>query len=312
LCLSFFARIWLGWLNYYLAFFVPLQRMHIFSSYKIIIDTLEQSLFTSIRFFILGGSIFLFFYVWKKQKYWHLKIQQRFPGKEHIIREIKYSFFTVIIFGMVVLEVMWASKNRWTLVYYPMDKYGYPYLVLSFFLMILLHDTYFYWTHRLLHWKPLFKYVHKVHHLSLNPTPFSAYAFHPVEALVEAGIIPLIVFTIPYHVLPLSIFSIYTLVMNVMGHMGYEFFPKGFVSHKILKWHNTATNHNMHHRFVKCNYGLYFNIWDRLMGTNHPHYEAYYDKVIEQRKSGINALDVDIEETRKVEVVIAEAVDTIE
>lgn len=27
-----------------------------------------------------------------------------------------------------------------------------------------LHDTWFYWTHRLLHWKPLYKHVHYMHH----------------------------------------------------------------------------------------------------------------------------------------------------
>lgn len=257
--------------------------MQVFSSLKSLLETLEISFYLSVRYLLFAGAVFLFFYVWKKKKYWHLKIQQRFPGKEHIIREAKYSFYTVIIFGIVLVQVMWASKHRLTLIYYPIDKYGYSYYFFSILLMIFLHDTYFYWTHRLLHWKPLFKSVHKVHHLSLNPTPFSAYAFHPVEALFEISIIPLIVFTIPYHVSAIWIFSVYTLLMNVAGHMGYEFFPKGFASHKIFKWHNTATNHNMHHRFVKCNYGLYFNIWDRIMRTNHPAYEENFDHVVEQR-----------------------------
>jgi lathosterol oxidase len=260
--------------------------MNIFSLLSTVFDTLKESFFLSVRFFLFAGTIFLFFYVWKKRRFWYLKIQQQFPGKEHIIREIKYSFFTVIIFGIVISLVTWATKSNITLIYRPIDKYGYPYYFLSIVLMIILHDAYFYWTHRLLHWKPLFKTVHKVHHLSFNPTPFSAYAFHPVEAIFEIGIIPLIVFTIPYHVSTIWIFSAYTLILNVVGHMGYEFFPKGFASHKILKWHNTATNHNMHHKFVKCNYGLYFNIWDRIMKTNHPKYEEYYDKVIEQRKLG--------------------------
>jgi sterol desaturase/sphingolipid hydroxylase (fatty acid hydroxylase superfamily) len=261
--------------------------MHIFSSLKTLTDTLQESFFLSVRFFLFAGSIFLFFYVWKKRKYWHLKIQQRFPGKEHILREIRYSFYTVFIFGIVIAQVAWASKERWTLIYYPIDKYGYPYYFFSIILMIFVHDAYFYWTHRLLHWKPLFKHVHKVHHLSLNPTPFSSYAFHPVEALVEIGIIPLLVFTIPYHVSAICIFSVYTLVMNVLGHMGYEFFPKGFASHKIFKWHNTPTNHNMHHRYVKCNYGLYFNIWDRVLKTNHARYEEVFEEVVAQRSSKI-------------------------
>jgi Delta7-sterol 5-desaturase len=263
--------------------------MNMFSSLANFFATLQVSFFLSVRFFLFAGSIFLVFYVWKKKELLYLKIQQRFPGKEYVIREIKYSFFTVFIFGLVIVPVMWASKNRWTLVYNPIDKYGYPYFFFSAILMIFLHDAYFYWTHRLLHWKPLFKHVHKIHHLSTNPTPFSAYAFHPVEALVEIGIVPVIVFTIPYNVYPLYFFTAYTLFMNVAGHMGYEFFPKGFASNRISKWHNTATNHNMHHRFVKCNYGLYFNIWDRLMKTNHPQYEEIYDQVIEQREKVKNA-----------------------
>lgn len=27
-----------------------------------------------------------------------------------------------------------------------------------------LHDAWFYWTHRLLHWKPLYRHVHYIHH----------------------------------------------------------------------------------------------------------------------------------------------------
>ena len=86
--------------------------------------------------------------------------------------------------------VLWAAKNGLTQVYEPINKYGYGYYFFSILLMIVLHDTYFYWTHRAMHWKPLFKWVHKTHHLSINPTPFAAYAFHPIEAVVEIGIIP--------------------------------------------------------------------------------------------------------------------------
>jgi len=192
----------------------------------------------------------------------------------------------MLVFGGVILLVVWASKNGFTRVYAPLNKYGYGWYFFSIVLMVLLHDTYFYWTHRLLHWKPLFKLVHKTHHLSINPTPFAAYAFHPVEALVEVGIIPLIAFTIPYHPTAITIFSLYALLLNVMGHLGFEFFPKGFVSHRLFKWHNTSTHHNMHHRLVKCNYGLYFNFWDRIMHTNHPHYEQSFEDVVETREQG--------------------------
>lgn len=236
------------------------------------------------EYLLFAGSVFFFFYVWKKKDFLYLKIQQKFPGREHIIREAKYSFFTIIIFGLVILPVMWATRQRYTLVYYPINKYGYGYYLLSIILMVVLHDTYYYWTHRFLHWKKIFRYVHKIHHLSLNPTPLSAYALHPVEALINVGVIPLIVFTIPYHVSAITIFSAYTLMMNVGGHMGYEFFPKGFTRNKWLKWHNTATHHNLHHRHVKYNFGIYFNFWDIIMKTSHPKYEENFEAVIVQRE----------------------------
>jgi lathosterol oxidase len=257
-----------------------------FSSLANTFESLKVLFNLSYRYLLFTGSFYLFFYVWKNKKYWYSKIQQRYPERKHIFREIKYSVITILIFGVVILLVIWAGKHNLTRFYEPIDKYGYGYYFLSIALMIAMHDTYFYWTHRLMHWKPFFKHVHKIHHLSLNPTPFAAYAFHPVEAVVEIGIIPLIAFTIPHATSAITIFSIYSLLLNVLGHLGYELFPKGFTSHKLFKWHNTSTHHNMHHRLIKCNYGLYFNCWDRWMNTNHPDYTTTFDEIVEQREQG--------------------------
>jgi sterol desaturase/sphingolipid hydroxylase (fatty acid hydroxylase superfamily) len=43
---------------------------------------------------------------------------------------------------------------------------------------------------------------------------------------------------------------------------------------------NTPTNHVMHHEKLRGNYGLYFNVWDRLMGTNHKDYEKRFEEVV--------------------------------
>lgn len=255
-----------------------------FSTVADTLTTLKVLFNMSSRYLLFAGSFYLVFYVWKNKKYWYAKIQQRYPENKQVIREIINSFITIMIFGAVIILVKWAGKNGLTLVYQPINKYGYVYYFFSIVVMICLHDTYFYWTHRLMHWKPLFNRVHKTHHLSTNPTPFAAYAFHPFEAVIEVGIIPLIAFTIPHHSSAITIFSLYALLLNVIGHLGYELFPKGFTSHKIFKWHNTSTHHNMHHRLVKCNYGLYFNFWDRVMNTNHPDYEKNFNKVVETRE----------------------------
>jgi sterol desaturase/sphingolipid hydroxylase (fatty acid hydroxylase superfamily) len=40
----------------------------------------------------------------------------------------------------------------------------------------------------------------------------------------------------------------------------------------------------MHHKYVNSNFGLYFNIWDRVMGTNHERYHEEFEAVVSKRK----------------------------
>jgi len=144
---------------------------------------------------------------------------------------------------------------------------------------LLIHDTYFYWTHRLMHHPSVFKYFHKVHHLSTNPSPWAAFAFHPLEAIVEAGIIVVIAFIMPVHPLAIALFLLIMMVYNVYGHLGYELYPKGFTKTRIGKWINTSINHNQHHQYFKGNYGLYFLWWDRWMGTLRMDYDQEFEAV---------------------------------
>src|SRR5262249_45556771 len=115
---------------------------------------------------------------------------------------------------------------------------------------------------------------HRTHHLSTSPTPWAAYAFSAPEALVQAGIGPLIVFTIPTHPLAFAAFMLWQGAFNGLGHRGYASFPRWFLASRAGWVLNSVTHHAMHHEKVRANYGIYFNVWDRLMGTNHPDYEG--------------------------------------
>ena len=140
-----------------------------------------------------------------------------------------------------------------------------------------------------MHWKPLFRVMHAVHHLSHNPTPWAAFAFHPTEAVVQAIIFPLAALFMPLHPLVAVGWLTYMTVMNVIGHLGFEILPRGFTTHWFGRWHNTSVHHNMHHRRTHCNYGLYFNLWDRVMGTNHARYEDEYRRITEGRVGSATA-----------------------
>ena len=145
--------------------------------------------------------------------------------------------------------------------------------------MFLIHDAYFYWTHRIMHHKSLFNIMHLVHHKSTNPSPWAAYAFHPLEAIIEQGIFVVFLFTLPIHKSHLGIFFLLSILYNIYGHLGWELYPKGFSKHFIGKWINTSVNHNQHHKYFKGNYGLYFLFWDRLMGTIRADYDEAFEEI---------------------------------
>lgn len=71
------------------------------------------------------------------------------------------------------------------------------------------------------------------------------------------------------------------LLMNVMGHLGFELYPRGLLRSPLGWIFNTTTNHPQHHQKTNWNFGLYFNVWDRLLGTNPPRYADTYESVTE-------------------------------
>ena len=150
------------------------------------------------------------FYVQEKKSWGGWKIQSKFPKSEDYCREIGYSTITLAIFTLVVLVIIITPLRQSNLVYEDIATYGWGYWSLSIVLMIFLHDSYFYWGHRLMHQPKLFKHFHLIHHKSTNPSPWAAYAFHPFEAVIEASIIFLIVFMIPHHRTALLTFLTFT------------------------------------------------------------------------------------------------------
>ncbi len=227
---------------------------------------------------VMAASAWMIFYVVFRSALRHRRISTQDPTTRQILREIQYSLRSIAIFGLVTIGIIFAAYSGWTKFYRNIDDYGWAWYAASIALMIFIHDTYFYWTHRLMHHRRLYRFFHHTHHLSTSPTPWAAYAFSPAEALVQAGVAPVIIFTMPIHPTAFATFMLWQISFNVLGHCGYEAFPGWFVRSPFGCIMNTVTHHAMHHEKFKSNYGLYFNIWDRLMGTNHAEYENRFAK----------------------------------
>ncbi len=206
------------------------------------------------------------------------KLQATMPGPAQLAREIGYSALAVLVFGAVNGLLAFVGAVPHTRVYRDLGQYGWTWFALSIAAALVAHDAYFYWTHRFLHLRVVFPHVHRVHHLSTNPTPWTAYAFHPLESFVQAGAVVAILFVVPLHPLALIVFQVISTAVNVYGHSGYELYPPGWSRHWLGRWINTSVAHNAHHASARHNYGLYFLWWDRLCGTLDPAYDRRYDE----------------------------------
>jgi sterol desaturase/sphingolipid hydroxylase (fatty acid hydroxylase superfamily) len=146
----------------------------------------------------------------------------------------------------------------------------------SLVLMIVVHDAYFYWAHRLMHDPRFFRRFHRRHHLSHNPSPFTAYSFDLGEAAVMALFVPIWVMLVPTPWPAVGLFVLHQIARNTLGHSGYELMPVRGDGRPMFDWLTTTTHHDLHHAQAGWNYGLYFTWWDRLMGTEHPEYYARF------------------------------------
>ena len=232
----------------------------------------------ALRYAIPASFAFSIVWLWKWDALAHKRIQPRRPSTKAFRREVLYAISTAAIFATVGLATFHLARAGYLQKYATIDSWAY--WVFSIVAAIVIHDAYFYWTHRAIHHPKLFKLVHRVHHLSTNPSPWAAYAFHPIEALISALIVPLLLLVLPMHESALFVFLIYMIVMNVIGHLGHELYPRWWP-----RWYSTSTHHNLHHRDFHGNYGLYFTWWDRWMGTQHPDYEATFEAVASRKRA---------------------------
>ncbi|MBP6363876.1 MAG: sterol desaturase family protein [Novosphingobium sp.] len=200
--------------------------------------------------------------------------ERRLPGlhqglRPQINREIGWSLLSAGIYGFPAGLAAWGWQERgWTRIYTDVDAYPLWWLPVSYLLCLLLHDTWFYWTHRAMHHPLLFRRIHAVHHASRPPTAWAAMSFHPWEALSGAFVIPALVFLLPLHQGVVLAVLLTMTVMGVTNHMGWELFPARLVHGSAGQWLITATHHQHHHDHYRGNYGLYFRFWDRLCGTD--------------------------------------------
>jgi len=233
---------------------------------------------------LVAGILHWFFYIRQiqgnKLKYDPRNLQYR--GKQFTlggqVRDNMFWSLSSGVFFWTAYEVLifWAMSNG----YAPLlDPTNHPVLfVIWFFLTPLWISFHFYWIHRLLHWRPLYKWFHSVHHRNVNVGPWSGLSMHPFEHLIffSSMLIHLFIPTHPLHIL----FHVqHQALQAASSHTGYE-----SLLIKDKKTLDLGTfHHQMHHRYFEINYGTLEIPWDKWFGTFHDGTFTSHEKLKHRR-----------------------------
>ena len=98
--------------------------------------------------------------------------------------------------------------------------------------------------HRLLHWPPLYRTVHSLHHKNVNVGPWSGLAMHPFEHLLFfSGV--LIYWIVPSHPIHFLFHMQHLAFSPAQGHVGFE---RVVINGKIaIQTHDY--HHYLHHKY---------------------------------------------------------------
>ena len=151
-------------------------------------------------------------------------------------------------------------------------------LVVLWFFVPLFQEFHFFWVHKLIHWPPLYKRVHKVHHRNMNPGPWSGLAMHPIEHIIYFSNI-LIYWVIPCHPL---LYMHHTMAVGLLpanGHTGFD----RIVTGEETNFHLPYYAHYLHHRLVDVNYADGTIPLDKWFGSFH-NGSPEADEALKQRR----------------------------
>lgn len=230
-----------------------------------------------LRYFLAAGGTYWFFYSPFSEALIHQNLQNQPPSWRSMQHDIQLSVLSAGIFALAAALIISGYGWGMTRLYSDAQQYGLWYLGVSYGIVLVLQDTYFYFTHRFFHHPKLFRWLHQGHHQSRYPTPWTSFAFDPVEAIVQSLFLVGIVLILPLHFITLLAVLTTMTVWAVLNHLGLDRLPASFPHHWLGRWFIGPAHHSVHHLKYTVHYGLYFTFWDKLLGTQDPRYEKQFD-----------------------------------
>ncbi len=233
---------------------------------------------------VVAGGLHWFFYMrhgqGKRLKYDGRPLMTK--GKQfNFGGQVRDNMFWTLTSGVgfwTAYEVLmfWAMGNGWAPVLFWADN---PiWFVMVFLLTPVWISFHFYWVHRALHWGPLYKLAHALHHRNINVGPWSGLSMHPVEHLIFFSSI-LIHFIVPANPLHILFHMQHQGLTAASSHTGFENLLVKDKKHLALG----TFHHQMHHRYFEVNYGNLEMPWDKWFGSFHDGTPEAHERLKERR-----------------------------
>ncbi len=221
--------------------------------------------------FLVAGGLHLYLHTYRRQgqdRKFDTRTLDRKNRKFLGGSQVRDNMFWSCVSGVTVwtayeVVFMWAYANE--LLPFYLDWADHPvWFGLTFIAIVFWSSFHFYFVHRLLHWKPLYKIAHAVHHRNDNIGPWSGLSMHPIEHVLYLSSV-LLHILIASH--PIHIF--FHMHWNTLGaaasHAGFDSLM--FRGRRLMGL--TSFHHQLHHRYYNCNYGNEYTPCDRWFGTEH-------------------------------------------
>ena len=221
---------------------------------------------------VVAGGLHLYFYTLKRQR-----LALRFDAREQETNSPKFvtgdqvrdnmlwtCLSGVTIWTAFTAAFMWAYANElipW--LEWPDSPLAVAWFIVLLPLLGLWESAHFYFIHRLLHYKPLYRW-HVLHHHNINVGPWSGLAMHPLEHVLYFStiLIHLVLATHPVHMF----FHLYATALGaVTSHTGYA----AVLARDRKPISLGDFHHQLHHRYFDCNYGNTEVPLDKWFGTFH-------------------------------------------
>lgn len=218
-----------------------------------------------LHLFLYFGIYSLYFFLESMPSMQKYRIQQDKKPTE----EMRWNAFIKILWGDIwpQLPMMFLTYPTLTWLGSRMEPPYPSWLEMGMYigLFFLAEDTWFYWIHRLLHWGPFYKYIHKIHHEHTFPFGMVAEYAHPIEVLILGFGTFMGPFIFKVHLLTVWVWLFFRLWQEIDCHSGFDFPWSG---NRWIPGFGGADFHDFHHMNFVGNYASTFRWWDWMMGTD--------------------------------------------